>query len=40
MVRLKESFKHKNLNLKPLTWVDMPKTLDVDWTQYTEEKKP
>jgi hypothetical protein len=39
MVKLKESFKNKNLHLKPLMFHHFDdKTLDVDWSQYTEEK--
>lgn len=38
MVRLKESFKNKNLNLKPLMFHEQQKSIDIDWTTYREEK--
>lgn len=39
MVKLKESFKNKNLNLKPLMFHTFPdKTLEIDWNNYTEEE--
>ena len=37
MVRLKESFEHKNLALTPFTWRQEEKTLNIDWSTYTEE---
>ncbi len=37
MVRLKESFKNKNLKLKPLMFHDFDKTLNVNWKDYYEE---
>lgn len=39
MVKLKESFKNKNLNLKPLMFHHFDdNTLGVDWNNYTEEE--